>query len=768
MKKRITSIVLVLMLCIQSTAFASFNDIDSSADYAKAVEILNTLNILSGKGDGIFDPDGYVTRAEMAKISTVIADLDVQDSDSSLFSDMEEGDWANGYVNTVALKGIITGYPDGTFQPERNLTYAEAITIVLRLLGYGTKELGNNYPKAYLQKAKDLSLTDGLNFYYGDYINRKSIAILIDNALMTDINSSSKKVKLIANMDYSVSDECIIIATNNESKELLSDEVVTSIGTYKKLNDNVENYVTQTCKLILDKDKKIVSVLPIQKKCNTYIIQSVTGNEVSSDKENVKMDDSSVVYFKNKKTSFSAISDEIKTGTKMTVYYSSNGAYDYAVLTEYDLQGPIIYSSESDLNSFQYDSNGLRVIRDGNESNKGLLQKNDVLYYDKSANIIYSYCDKVSGIYEKAYPNKANVTSIKLSGVTYKLETREAVKSLGEDSDSYKIDDYVTALLGKDGKIAAIVKPEKVGVTTEYGVLLSCSERIEDGTKNYYAKFLSGTGVEQEFKVSMNYDADRGKVAEYNFENGFLMPFFIDNNKISGSIDKQNRKIGSYWLNSDCKIIDLSYAPGKVYEYGDVVETKTYDDDDLKEFPDAVAKVIEISEITATSLDETDIVDAQLDDSGNVAFLVLNDITMSRYKFGIVTDADKYSTSATYKIDFGWNNSSYSIDEAPKPDKGDAVMADIQNNKLLEIRKLVQVTEKGEYESIDKNKVRVGTTNYSLAKDAVIFMKVTDDRYDVVSVDDLSNYKVSKMELYIDKGLTNGGLVRVIIFTAKQ
>jgi len=507
--------------------------------------------------------------------------------------------------------------------------------------------------------------------------------------------------------------------------------------------------------------------MPIQKQSKTYIIQNVTGNEISSDMGIVKMDSSSVVYFKNKKTTFSAINDEIQTGTKMTMYNSSNGTYDYAVLTEYELLGPVVFNDTNDVDSFKINKDGLRVIRDGYEANINSLEKYDVLYYDASSNILYSYCEKVSGIYEKAYPNKANVTSIKLSGVKYMLETQDAVKTLGEiNNSSYKINDYITALLGKDGKIAAVVNTTNVGTTVNYGVLLSCSERIDDGTKNYYAKFLSGTGIDQEFKVSMNYDVNRGKIAEYNFEGGVLMPFFIDENKISGSIDKQNRKIGDYWLSKDCKIIDLVYAPAKVYEYDDdLIIEKDYDDDDLKDFPDAVAKVIELSEITAPSLEEAEVVDAQLDEKGNVAFLVLDNITMSRYKFGVVIDADKYSTSATYKIDFGGITSTYSIDEAPKPKDSDVVMANIQENQLQEIRTLDEVKTDGSYESIDKQKVRIGSVNYSLAKDAVAFVKRADDIFNVVSIDDISMYIVGEMELFIDKDFSKGGRVRVIIFT---
>ncbi len=65
---------------------------------------------------------------------------------------------------------------------------------------------------------------------------------------MCDINSSSRKEKLITNLDYSVSDECIILSSGKDNSELMSDEVATSAGTYKTLYDGISDYTSKNRK----------------------------------------------------------------------------------------------------------------------------------------------------------------------------------------------------------------------------------------------------------------------------------------------------------------------------------------------------------------------------------------------------------------------------------------------------------------------------------------------------------------------------------------
>ena len=134
----IAIIVITTSICFA----AEFSDIKGTK-FEKSVNILVDLSIVNGYEDGTYRPNKDVTRAEMAKL--IIVTLGKETSANSLkgktqFPDVVEGGWASGFINCAVSQGIIKGYPDGTFKPNNNVTYAEAATMLLRALNY-TKEL---------------------------------------------------------------------------------------------------------------------------------------------------------------------------------------------------------------------------------------------------------------------------------------------------------------------------------------------------------------------------------------------------------------------------------------------------------------------------------------------------------------------------------------------------------------------------------------------------------------------------------------------------
>ena len=108
-----------------------FTDVAAGAWYNNAISTMANAGILDGYEDGSFHPNGYITRAEFATIAVRFFDLSYQGED--LFPDID-GHWAQDYINQAADAGIIEGYPDGTFGPQKQITRAEAVTMVNRTL----------------------------------------------------------------------------------------------------------------------------------------------------------------------------------------------------------------------------------------------------------------------------------------------------------------------------------------------------------------------------------------------------------------------------------------------------------------------------------------------------------------------------------------------------------------------------------------------------------------------------------------------------------
>lgn len=115
----------------------TFTDVSADAWYNVAVSTMSDMDIVFGRTDYQFDPDAYITRAEFAAIAARF-DSDSYSGDD-LFTDIE-GHWAADQINRAAEKGWITGYPDGTFGPNRYITRAEAVTMINRVLNRMPKD----------------------------------------------------------------------------------------------------------------------------------------------------------------------------------------------------------------------------------------------------------------------------------------------------------------------------------------------------------------------------------------------------------------------------------------------------------------------------------------------------------------------------------------------------------------------------------------------------------------------------------------------------
>ncbi len=92
-------------------------------------------HIVEGYGDDSFQPDALATRAEVLKMLIESKKLDKYDYKGK-FSDVKSEDWFSGYVQTGIEKELITGYSDGEFKPNSNITRAEAIKLLLSLIEY--------------------------------------------------------------------------------------------------------------------------------------------------------------------------------------------------------------------------------------------------------------------------------------------------------------------------------------------------------------------------------------------------------------------------------------------------------------------------------------------------------------------------------------------------------------------------------------------------------------------------------------------------------
>ncbi|MBI2463650.1 beta-propeller domain-containing protein [Candidatus Peregrinibacteria bacterium] len=112
-----------------------FNDVVKEHPYVDAVSYLRAQGVIQGYADGTFMPDQTINRAEFLKI--VMGTLDPKAQGENCFSDVKE-EWFAKYVCSAKAKGIISGYEDGSFKPDRNIFFVEASKIVSKAFALST------------------------------------------------------------------------------------------------------------------------------------------------------------------------------------------------------------------------------------------------------------------------------------------------------------------------------------------------------------------------------------------------------------------------------------------------------------------------------------------------------------------------------------------------------------------------------------------------------------------------------------------------------
>lgn len=187
--KKILSIILSMgLLLTSSSVFASnYPDVDETASYASAVDTLTALEIVEGDDNGLFNPDNKVTRAEFAKmvVEALGAGNEVDHNTTTNFVD-STNHWAKGYIQTGVAKEFINGYDDITFGPDDNVTYAQAVKMLVAAIGYETyASQQGGWPSGYLAYGNELGIM--ANIENNTALTRAQCADLVVKALKAPI-----------------------------------------------------------------------------------------------------------------------------------------------------------------------------------------------------------------------------------------------------------------------------------------------------------------------------------------------------------------------------------------------------------------------------------------------------------------------------------------------------------------------------------------------------------------------------------------------------
>ena len=192
----------LILICCMLTAFFNIAYANTETEIQGACDILSDLGIMHGDGNGNLGEIKTLTRAEFCALVTRI--MKEEPATEVYFSDVQSTHWANGYIALMTEKGIINGFEDGSFRPENNVTFAQAVKILLGILGKAEETL--SYPDGYLLKGAKCGLTKGITVSADAALIREDAARLILNAIYIPDKNNEVLIEKLDVKTYYVSD----------------------------------------------------------------------------------------------------------------------------------------------------------------------------------------------------------------------------------------------------------------------------------------------------------------------------------------------------------------------------------------------------------------------------------------------------------------------------------------------------------------------------------------------------------------------------------
>ena len=642
--KKVLSFVLVLAMILGSVSMVfagSFPDVEDK-DCEGAVNVLSELDIISGYTDGTFKPEKVVTRAEMAALLINALGITPAKTSGTKFSDVPYTHWAAPFVDYAQSLGIISGYTDGTFKPDQTVTYNEAITMVVKALGYRDECLVGTYPASYVNQAMSLGLLDDVQAGTAGAV-RGDIAQLIYAAMGEDM------VFVSANGYITFTGKTMFDrhGVTKKTNYVIDDEDVADA--YNDISDMLGAKAT----VWVDEDGYIVAVEEVKSETKTDETNNATPATKFGDYKLSKVAGDEVAYFLNGEfVTKAALSLNGNTTYTITGSFSGNYVTDvYSVLTweaddEFKMTDSMVKKLASDdvLNGHKFAKNNSDEINTSKFTLVGAdtladIKKNDVVtVYENQAGLVCKI--EVSDKTETGKVTKIKGNDYTIGGTVYDLEGLTLTDTPTSFSAEY------TIYFNYAGDVFDI-KVAEADTTDCYAVLIDLYQAAE--SKNWSSetaatekqiKVLDADGTENTYVV--NEDATAAELASIDFTKKDDL-----NKVIKYTLDEDNEVVAIE------KIFGLSTSPVTITKKGTINGKYINDDAAIFQLVDASKyswKVVKLADVLDSTLTNGDY---KLDDNQRVAVIV-SDSTTTTGVYGFFVDKSQVGATkweATFLVD---------------------------------------------------------------------------------------------------------------------
>ena len=615
---------LVCSLCLPTSAVrSSFDDISSDTTAVNA-DVLRLMGVVTGTGDNRFNPEGTLTRAEFCVMVTNFiqrGDEVARYAARTIFSDVTGKHWARGFINLMATptaegSAMIAGVGNGSFAPDQKVTVAQAITVLLRVLGYTGKETGFIWPQSYMDLASSIGMLDGVPADAGTVLTRAQTAQLFVNALGCQTQSGQPYYRSLG----SAAENIILLAVNVASDDGSSNSAIrTSLDgeTFLPAAGNVAPTALQGKRgtLVLNEKEEIVTFLPDDSNSISVTLSGSAHPSYIKGTDGVRytMSSSTLLYTADHAQGMSYIEGytSLRAGSQVTLFTQSGKVIAiYAPGSTNISDSAVIVSgkaSEATFSRLTGGASNCAVTKNGQPITMAEIKQGDVVTYDRLNNTLIVSDVRLKGVYEDVYPNVEAPQTITALGISF-----DVLDSAWEDMDDVKVGDTVFLLLTADGKVAGITTPNSgtrataIGFVTESGVdiFLSNGDTLSVPGTIPGNKSLTGRLVELKNRE----------------KNGKMSVSLISGSDDADAFDVDAMTMGKLKVSAGVRIFD--------------------------QVKSSVSVPINLADLAGQVIDDSDISAYHTNTSGYVDCIVLKNMTGSAYSYGIckleIVDGERY------------------------------------------------------------------------------------------------------------------------------
>jgi len=542
------------------------------------LQIMSTMNIMSGDGNGNYELGNLVTRAEFTSLLIRASEYYKSVpavSYTSPFTDVPYTHWGAAQIKTAVQNKLVSGYTDGTFRPENNIKLEEAVSATLRLLGYSDNDFGDGYPYAQMQIYQSINMDANVSANLGENITRRDAMYIIYNLLNSNLKNGNGKY--VESLGYKVNSLGQIDTVSVIIEKSIGPITIEDSSWYAGLGLNLSNLkVYRNGDIAEVSDIELYDVIYYSKELNSVWAYNdrVTGiyNSATPSRDTLtEIELSGKTYNVSSINAFNALSSEFNIGDPVTLLLDRKGEVADAINPEKVVQekyvyvletGPKIYESS---NGGSYEGYYAKVITlDGDILEYPI--NNTALKAGKVAQISFANNrTKIGSVFslKNDLGGTVNVRNLKIGSKKMAEDIRildvsesKAIEVTMDRLDGVRLDseDVLLYTLNDDKEVDGLILNNVTGDLMEYGILLS-----RNGDSGDYTYRVNINGNENTWSCSVRLEMTSGAVGVQK-QNGQISNIFkldIIRNNISSINELYATVNGEKYYISDNVVVYL-------------------------------------------------------------------------------------------------------------------------------------------------------------------------------------------------------------------